>query len=101
MGQQRTYSWEGTAADGAVTGERRTESVSDQPGSSGDPQFVVCVVAAVSRARGSGVCTYPGFSRARQKLIDRTTPKNRLPISSGCVGNRPSNEGLCDRRSLC
>jgi hypothetical protein len=46
MGQQRTYSWEGTAADGAVTGERRTESVSDQPGSSCDPQFVVCVVAA-------------------------------------------------------
>jgi hypothetical protein len=27
MGHQRTYSWEGTSADGAVAGERRTDSL--------------------------------------------------------------------------
>ena len=52
MGQQRTYSWEGTAADGAVTGERRTASVSDQPGSSGDPQFVVCRARSCIESEG-------------------------------------------------
>src|SRR5437868_15308655 len=52
------------AADDPVAGERRTESVSDQPGSSRDAQFVVCVVAALSRARGGGFCAHSGLSQS-------------------------------------
>ena len=36
----------------------------DQPRSSRDPQLAVCVVAALSRARGSGLCANPSVSKS-------------------------------------
>jgi hypothetical protein len=94
MGHQRSYSWEGTAADVAMLekGEQNPSQISR------DHHVTRSLLydgrAALSRARGSGITANPSVSSVHQKWIGHTLRKNTLLTWSDCVANRPSNEGL-------
>src|SRR5262249_42397168 len=93
------------AADGAIAGERRAQSLSDQPRSSRHAQFVVCLVAALSGSRGSSVCSNSSLSQSTRG--ESTAECTRTDCPSGAAlwttGARTRSAALggrCAKKSL-